>query len=418
MTVSGEELYRQRELRFNDIVALRKPDRVPIVPLVVHYFPTKIKGISNRVCGYDHAVRSQAMKEATLKFGWDYAPPTGLFGHDGYEALATKQFRWPGGDLPDNEPFQFVENEYLKADEYDEFLADPNGFTLTRIFPRIAGNLEGLGQVPIPPLYWLSNMYYLQSIGGSIAAAPPMRKALQTLLALADAADSYNGAVATYTQEMAGLGYPVTWAAPTIPAFDVVSDTLRSLRGSTLDIFRHPEQLLATIDLMQVPTIAFAVQAAEMFGNPRIFIPMHRGAGGFMSDEQFERFYWPTFKALIEALVAKDLVPMPLFEGDYTPRLKYLAELPAGKVAAHFDKVDRKKFKEMCGATMCFWGNVPASLLCAGTPQQVKDDVKELVELFGDTGTLMLDANMGIPDEAKPENVMALREAADEYGVF
>ena len=67
---------------------------------------------------------------------------------------------------------------------------------------------------------------------------------------------------------------------------------------------------------------------------------------------------------------------------------------------------------------MCFWGNVPGSLLCTGTPQQVKDDVKELVELFGDTGALMLDSGLGVPDEARPENMFALREAADEYGVF
>ena len=80
---------------------------------------------------------------------------------------------------------------------------------------------------------------------------------------------------------------------------------------------------------------------------------------------------------------------MPLFEGDYTPRLKYLAELPPGKVAAHFDRIDRKKFKEVCGDTMCFWGNVPSSLLVTGTPQQVKDDVKELVDLFGETGLIL-----------------------------
>ena len=109
---------------------------------------------------------------------------------------------------------------------------------------------------------------------------------------------------------------------------------------------------------------------------------------------------------------------MPLFEGDYTPRLKYLAELPAGKVAGHFDKVDRKQFKKILGDRMCFWGNVAPSLLCTGTPQQVKDDVKELVELFGDSGALILDSGLGVPDEARPENMLALREAADEYGVF
>jgi uroporphyrinogen-III decarboxylase len=143
---------------------------------------------------------------------------------------------------------------------------------------------------------------------------------------------------------------------------------------------------------------------------------MHRGAGGFMSDEQFEKFYWPSFSALIHACIENGITPMPLFEGDYTPRLKYLATLPPGKVAAHFDKIDRKQFKEVCGDVMCFWGNVPASLLCTGTPEQVKDDVKELIDIMGER--LIIDSTVGIPDESKPENILALNEAVDEYGVL
>ncbi len=416
MAASAEELYKQREQRFNDIVALRKPDRVPVLPLVAHYFPTKIKGISNRDTGYDHELRLRTMREATVEFGWDMVPATGLFGSDGYQALGSRQLRWPGGDLPDDAPFQFVEGEYLQADEYEQFIADPSGVTLNTIFPRIAGNLEGFGM--LPPLYWLSNMYYLQGVGGAMFSLPPVRAALQALLDLGDTAAAGAAAEAAHTQAAAEMGYPKTWVAPTIPAFDVVSDTFRSLRGSTLDMFRHPDELLKTIDIMQVPTVALAVQAGQMFGNPRIFIPMHRGAGGFMSDEQFERFYWPTFKALVLALIDAGLTPMPLFEGDYTPRLKYLAEFPPGKVAAHFDKVDRHRFKEVLGDRMCFWGNIPASLLATATPQQVKDDVKELVDLFGDTGALMLDSGLGVPDEARPENMLALAEAAEEYGVF
>ncbi len=87
-------------------------------------------------------------------------------------------------------------------------------------------------------------------------------------------------------------------------------------------------------------------------------------------------------------------------------------------MAAHFDRVDRKKFKEICGDMMCFWGNVPNSLLATGTPQQVKDDVKELIDLFGDRGALIIDGPGGIPDDAKLENVEALIEAVEEYGIL
>ncbi len=157
---------------------------------------------------------------------------------------------------------------------------------------------------------------------------------------------------------------------------------------------------------------------AEQTGNKGVFIPMHRGAAGFMSNEHYARFYWPCLKALILGLVDAGLTPIPLFEGDYTSRLEFLQELPHKKIIGHFDRVDRKKAKKLIGDVMCFWGNVPASLMCAGTPQQVKDDVKELIDIFGENGGLIIDSTMGLPDESKVENVQALTDAAHEYGVF
>jgi hypothetical protein len=417
MAVTPQELYAQREQRFNDIVALRTPDRIPVMPLYVHNFGTRIKGISNKQAGYDHALRWTATKAATQRFGWNFAPTNDVLASDLFEAIGNRQMMWAGDGLADDSPHQWVEAEYMKADEYDEFLADPNGFTLTKLFPRMGSGLEGLGQVPIPPLHWFSNSYYFQ-VAANMLALPPLKKVLESLLAAAEAAERHGQANAAYVQDMQALGYPLTWAAAIIPAFDVISDTFRSLRGSTLDMYRQPDKLLAAIDVMQEATVGLCMMADAVTGVPRQFIPMHKGAGGFMSDEQFETFYWPTFKALIEALIAHGITPMPLFEGDYTPRLKYLAELPPGKVAAHFDKVDRRKFKEICGDTMCFWGNVPNSLLVTGTPRQVKDDVKELIELFGDSGALIIDGPGGIPDDAKPENVEALAEAVEEYGLL
>lgn len=38
-------------------------------------------------------------------------------------------------------------------------------------------------------------------------------------------------------------------------------------------------------------------------GDTGIFISMQRGAAGFMSDEQFAKFYWPGFKALVLGLI-------------------------------------------------------------------------------------------------------------------
>jgi uroporphyrinogen-III decarboxylase len=157
---------------------------------------------------------------------------------------------------------------------------------------------------------------------------------------------------------------------------------------------------------------------AKQSGNNGVFIPMHRGAGGFMSDEHFAKFYWPCFRALLLGLIEAGLTPIPLFEGDYTPRLTFLQELPPKKIVGHFDHIDRKKAKNLIGDVMCFWGNVPSSLMCAGTPEQVKEDVKELIDIFGDNGGLIIDSTMGLPDESRPENVQALTEAVHEFGVY
>ncbi|MCP4752088.1 MAG: hypothetical protein GY866_14425 [Proteobacteria bacterium] len=416
---TNEELYREREKRFNDAVSLKKPDRVPVVPLVAHYFPTKVKGVSNRDAMFEYDTFYKIFKEMTLELDIDMAlNGQGLLPGKNMQALGLNQLEWPGGKLDDDLPFQFVEKEYMKADEYDEFLADPDGFTMTRIWPRISKTLEPLGQTMIPPLHWMSNGYLLTVLGGITVGNPQMIEMLEKLVELGKAAMEYNSKSGNYVSEMKELGYPMSFGGMSEAAYDWVSDFLRGMRGIMLDMFRMPDKLLATIDLFVNMSLTIGIMGAQSTGNPRVFIPLHRGSDGFMSNEQYAKFYWPGLKTLITGLVDAGLTPVPFFEGDYTSRLEFLAELPKGKVAAHFDIIDRKKAKKIIGDTLCFWGNVPASLMVSGTPQQVKDDVKELIDIFGDNGGLIIDSSISIPDEAKLENVKAMVEAAHEYGVY
>ena len=57
-------------------------------------------------------------------------------------------------------------------------------------------------------------------------------------------------------------------------------------------------------------------------------------------------------------------------------------------------------------------------LMCTGTPEQVTADVREMIDMFGESGGLLIDASMGIPDESRPENVQALTDAVEKYGVY
>jgi uroporphyrinogen-III decarboxylase len=411
-----------RKKRLDDAMNLRKPDRVPVAPLVVHYYPTKVVGISNKEAMYDTERTMEAWKERTIEHNWDAAVPFGsLLPVRPLEIMGMKQVKWPGGDLGDDQPFQWVEGEYMMQDEYDEVLADPNGFTVKKLWPRISSTLapiSGMVQMDPPPLLYLSNAYTLPGLIGEMVSPPSMVEILKKALELAEAHEKDKALKVRYTTEMMDLGFPLPFAAVTFPAFDWISDTLRGLRGTSMDMYQVPDKLLALIDIFTPLTIGGAIMNAKQSGNNGVFIPMHRGAGGFMSDEHFAKFYWPCFRALLLGLIEAGLTPIPLFEGDYTPRLTFLQELPPKKIVGHFDHIDRKKAKNLIGDVMCFWGNVPSSLMCAGTPEQVKEDVKELIDIFGDNGGLIIDSTMGLPDESRPENVQALTEAVHEFGVY
>ncbi len=73
----GAELAAQRLKLFDDAVALRKPDRVPLMPLALEYFHTRMAGVSDRDAGYDAKLNFDCLRDATVRFGWDWAPGHG-----------------------------------------------------------------------------------------------------------------------------------------------------------------------------------------------------------------------------------------------------------------------------------------------------------------------------------------------------
>jgi uroporphyrinogen-III decarboxylase len=184
-----------------------------------------------------------------------------------------------------------------------------------------------------------------------------------------------------------------------------------------VDMYRDPDKLLEAIDKMLPIMIQLAVSGAKRTGFQRVFIPLHKGPEFFMSLDQFKTFYWPSLKKLMLRLIDEGLVPCPLFEGDYTSRLEIIADIPKGKACYAFERTDIFKAKEVLGGHVCIRGNVPLSLLIAGTPEDVKDHCKKLIDIVGKGGGFILDTSTVI-DDAKPENVKMLINFTKEYGIY
>ena len=184
-----------------------------------------------------------------------------------------------------------------------------------------------------------------------------------------------------------------------------------------MDMYRCPDKLLAVCEKMLPIMLRLGISRAKASGNPRVLIPIHKGLDSFMSPWQFITFFWPTLRQLILGLIAEDLVPNVFWEGDCTSRLEIIADIPKGKVIYAFERTDIFKAKEVLGDHVCIRGNVPSSILCAGSPQDVRDYCKKLIDIVGKGGGLIVCPRV-VPDEAKAENLHAMIDFTREYGVY
>ena len=404
--------YQKRNDLLNKALNLELPDQALLGITSDHFFSTRLAGMTNAEAMRDHEKRYAAIKDCVLRFGLDYAFESGIYPAQWMESLGSRHYKWPGHDLADNMTFQFVETEYMRADEYDRFLANPEAFLMRVVWARMTERLEPLADFPSLLGFGVDPIY-----SGDAFEPAAIQSALTSLMQLGEVTRASNQVQAKYTAEMKELGYPMIYEASFTPPFDTVADFLRGLRGVMLDMFRNPDKLIASADLFVEPQIESAVAWAKYTNSPRVMMWLHRGAAGFMSDEQYERFYWPSLEKVILGIVDQGITPILFCQGDYTPRLDFLAQLPRGKVAIHFDQIDRQKANAVLADRQCLWVPVPAGLLVTGTPQQVKDDIKIIVDTFAGAGGLIIDGSMGLPDETRPENLTAMVEAVGEYGV-
>ena len=214
-------------------------------------------------------------------------------------------------------------------------------------------------------------------------------------------------------------GFPGTFGAFCKAPFDTLGDTMRGTRGIMLDKFRQPKKLLAAVERLVPLAIDMGVRSAGTVDNPIVFIPLHKGADGFMSNDDFKTFYWPTLKAVILGLINEGIVPYLFVEGGYNQRLDFIADpdIPKGTTIWIFDQTDMKEVKKRFNGWACFGGNVPVSMLKAGTPQDVEDYVKQLLDGVAQDGGFILSTG-AVLDDAAAENLHAMIDTGKKYGVY
>ncbi|MBI4295567.1 MAG: hypothetical protein HY667_00470 [Chloroflexi bacterium] len=411
---SPGQLYAERENRVRDAISLKEPDRVPVNIGGGGYFAARYAGLNAAAMYYDVAAWRESLKKATLDLEPDlYEVGGGLAGSGlSLEILDAQQILWPGGNLPANTSHQFVEREYLREDEYDLFISDPFDFIVRYYLPRVFGALKPLSD--LPPIMPLTGAAVFSTVL-HVFARPELKQAGQALFRAAQAQEKWHQAMSNFREEMASLGFPPSshlscGGAP----FDAVSDYLRGMRGSMLDMYRQPEKLVAACEKILEWRLLREISAYPKATGWRASCALLRGADGFMSRKQYESFYWPGMKRILLSLIERDLVPVVFCEGSCDSRLEYFLELPKGKFVCRFDQTDMVKAKAVLGGHCCISGNVPSSLLQVGSPQEVEEYCHDLIRVAGKGGGFIMTSS-GFIDDASPANVKAMVDSVKKY---
>jgi hypothetical protein len=356
-------------------------------------------------------------KEAMFREILDFEPDLflGIFGSPGptWAALDIQNRLWPGGPLPPEYEYQFIEGEYMKADEYDHFLADPSDFTVRCFLPRVYRVLGPLAQ--LPPI---SQLYDSFEHITNLFTHPEFQKMAEAVVQAGRKLEKHRSAMGDAYAELASLGFPDighglgAGGAP----FDTLSSFYRGMKGSMLDMYRQPEKLLKACDLIFQKRLDLAkpVDPGRSGAFKRTLLPLWRGDCSFMSDRQFEKFYWPGLNQAMLASIELGYIPIPIFEAKFGRRLEHLLEMPEGKVIAVVEHMDILPAREMLAGHTCIIGKPPVSLHYASI-QETEEYYRDLLKnkKCGMGGGLML--RMVLPQKAGVEELKAMVRKIKEY---
>ncbi len=408
---SPQELHDERLKRALDAATLKVPDRVPVFGPYQKY-PYTFGGLTFKQAMNDYDLARQACHkfvdyfQPDLDFGPIFAYPAKAM-----DLFGWKAFKWPGQDLADDVMYQYVEGEYMTADEYDEFIFDPSDFMQRKWAPRQFSSMEGFSQiVPWRRFMWSGWM----NLG--FWASPEFPETLKRLSAGVEELNKWWGSQAQYWGEINAKGYPLAFAGWDWPPFDIIGDTLRGTRQVLADMRRRPDKLH---DALEIATQIFIEYGSGAAGAPLPFcwVWVHKATREFMSDAQFSEFYWPYLKKGLLALVEKGVIPVIYWEADFESRLEHIVDVPPGKIVYHLSNTNYEKAYDVLRGTTALMGNVPNVMMLSGTPDDVRAYCKKLIDTVGKDGGFIMDTALML-DEARPENLKAMIDFTKEYGVY
>lgn len=398
MSKDMTQLYAERLKRYVTAMQNEKPDKIPIRPFVAE-FTAKYAGFTCQEVTHDYEKAFIAARKCAADFDWDAVVGNMVYVWTGLtQAIGLKYYGVPGIEVPPDTGFQYreppEEEAFMKPDEYDALIDDPTGFLYNVWLPRVSDDVSAMGE----PTSYRNNLSFVK---GGMAML------------------SYFNAFEPQDELLKSESGTVSAISGILKApFDILADKLRGYYGLVTDVFERPDKVLAACEALMPHLCHVALSGADPDKNVPITIWMHRGCVPFFTPKHFEKFYWPTLKPIIEEIWSNGHQVLFYAEGDWNAHLESFAELPDRSIVYHVDQADIFEVHEKLGHKFCISGGLPNFLLSYGTPDEVRNHCKKMIDGVAQDGGYIMDAGAIIQNDAKIENIEAMTDFTREYGVY
>ncbi len=207
---------------------------------------------------------------------------------------------------------------------------------------------------------------------------------------------------------MSGKVFTLAWM---LMGFNNFGMSLISEPQLVADVFRQIGEIqIRTLDqILEMPHVG-AVWIVDDIA--------HRN-GPMISPRALREYVFPWYREMVVRCHAKDVLIFMHSDGNLLPLLEDLIGL--GLDALHpIDPtcLDIVQVKRIVGDRICLIGNVSTELLQTGEPVEVEAVVKNLIREIAPGGGYCVSSGNSVPEWAKFENFMAMRETVLKYGSY
>lgn len=382
------ELLEYRKKIIDDAIRLKKPDRTP---RFANFWTWKILDSGYKLSEALHDWKK--IEEATINFAKKY--PFDMVVDDGVRnpRLVISAIGEPAYEIDDEAEIMNIRDaSYMDPEHYDLLIEDYARLLWEVAVPRRAKGFNS--EMTMEQLHEAFRQFGLMGL------------TMQN--------------IARRLAEECGVVQGLMSGGTLLLGFELLFNFLRGMQGVAFDLRRCPDKLKAACEaierMMLEPQLA-AIKNKTYRPGPNAAVHTCTALLGhtIVNQKQFEKYYWPTLKKTIDAVVEADMTLYVFSEGSTKRFWEYFKEIPAGHVAFHVEQDDIFEFKKAL-PNCCAVGGMPASLLGNGTREQCVSYAKHLIDELGGEGFILSqDKMISYRHDANPENLKAVCEFVLEY---